>query len=191
MKYLKDTIAVFCLLTIAGSFMFAQTSDDLSVYNEPPSRLRGVIEKFSEDYGSLNRFYTAETSPNRAARFGAFFSDWLAFLNRQNFDSLNADEQIDFLLFKNYLAHEIKESERRAKQFEEMSALLPFARTISDLEDSRRRLETLDAAKSAALLNGLSKTIAATQKSVEAGAKPKRTVANHAAQTARRLVVNA
>jgi len=165
--------------------LFAQTTDDLSSYNEPPSRLRGVIEKFAEDAGSLHRFYTAPTSANRAARFRALYTDWLAFLERQNFELLNADEQIDYLLFKNYLAHELKELDRRTRQFEETAALLPFARTISDLEDTRRRLETIDPAKTAAVLNELSKTVAATQKGIEAGtiSKPKRTVANRAAQT--------
>jgi uncharacterized protein (DUF885 family) len=165
--------------------IFAQTTDDFSNYNEPSSRLRGVIEKFSEDYGSLNRFYTAQTSPNRAERFRRLFGDWLAVLNRQNFDSLNQDEQVDYLLFKNYLAHELKELERENKQFEEMSAILPFARVISDLEDARRRLEPVDAAKVAGVLNDLNKAILQTQKSIESGAiaKPKRTVANRAVQT--------
>jgi uncharacterized protein (DUF885 family) len=186
MDYLKNIAAVFCLLTIACNFASAQTTGDLNSYNEPPSRLRGVIEKFSEDYGSLNRFYTARESHNRAARLRSFYADWLSFLNKQNFDALNADEQVDYLLFKNYLAHEIKEADRRTKQSEEMSALLgSFAKTISDLEDSRRKLETIDPAKTAALLNELNKTIAATQKSLESGtiAKPKKTVANRAAQT--------
>ena len=182
MKHLQKTLTFFCLLLSAASLVFAQ-SDDLNNYNEPPSRLRGVIEKFAEDAGSLDRFYTARDSENRAKRFKAFYADWVNFLNRQNFDALNADEQIDYVLFKNYLAHEIKEADRRALQLEEMSALLPFARTISDLEDARRRLETIDPAKTAAALNELSKTIAVTQKAVEAGAKPKRTVANRAAQT--------
>ncbi|HEY0426182.1 MAG TPA: DUF885 family protein [Pyrinomonadaceae bacterium] len=144
-----------------------------------------MIEKFSEDYGSLNRFYTAQTSPNRAARFRRLNADWLTLLSKQNFDALNADEQIDYLLFKNYLDHEQREIARYDKQLEEMSALIPFAKTISDLEDSRRRLETIDAAKTAALLNDLNKEIFKTQKAVEAGsiAKPKRTVANRAAQT--------
>jgi uncharacterized protein (DUF885 family) len=109
----------------------------------------------------------------------------LAVLNRQNFDSLNQDEQVDYLLFKNYLAHELKELERENKQFEEMSAILPFARVISDLEDARRRLEPVDAAKVAGVLNDLNKAILQTQKSIESGAiaKPKRTVANRAVQT--------
>jgi len=186
MKLFRNVVLFLCLLSVfSNSLAIAQTSDDLNNYNEPPSRLRGVIEKFSEDAGSLDRFYTAPVSANRAARFRALYTDWLAFLNKQNFDSLNADEQIDYLLFKNYLAHEIKESDRRTKQIEEMSSLIPFAKTISDLEDSRRKLETIDAAKTAALLNELNKTILATQKGIEAGniAKPKKTVANRAAQT--------
>lgn len=182
MKNLSLTI-IWLIFLVSGGV--AQTIDDLNSYNEPPSRFRGVIEKFSEDYGILNRFYSAQTSPNRAERFRQFFSDWLAFLNRQNFDSLNYDEQIDYLLFKNYLTHELKELERRNRQFEEMASLLPFARTISDLEDARRRLEKIEAAKAAQTLDDLSKNIAETQKAIESGkvAKPKRTVANRAVQT--------
>ncbi len=178
------------LLLIAVSFgdltiARAQKNDDLNGYNESPSRLRGVIEKYSEDYGSLNRFYTAPTSPNRAARLDEFYDERLAFLNKQNFDALNHDEQIDYLLFANFLRHEKRELERNKKQLDETSALLPFARTISDLEDTRRRLETIDSAKTAALLNDLGKQIAATQKGIEENriVKPKRTAANRAAQT--------
>ncbi len=185
MKQLKTFVAFLCLLLAGNNFIFAQMTDDLSNYNEPPSRLRGVIEKYGEDYGILNRFYSAQTSPNRRARFKQLNTDWLALLGRQNFEALNPDEQVDYLLFKNYLNHEQRELDRDAKQLEEMSALVPFARTISDLEDSRRRLETIDPAKIAALLNDLSKTIYEMQKGIEAGsiAKPKRTVANRAART--------
>ena len=178
-----------CFAVLLANFLaaavYAQTVDDLNVYNEPPSRLRGVIEKFSEDYGSLNRFYTAPTSANRRARLIELYKERLAFLDQQNFDALNRDEQIDFLLFQNFLRHETKELDRSAKQINEVFALAPFAVTISDLEDARRRLETSDAAKTAALLNELSKQIAATQKGIEENriAKPKRTTANRAAQT--------
>lgn len=164
---------------------FAQTVDELANYNEPPSRFRGVIEKFGEDVGILNRFYTAQTSANRAARFRALYGEWLALLERQDFAKLNHDEQIDYVLFQNYLRHELKELEREQKQLAEMATIIPFAKTISDLEDSRRKLEKIDSAKIAALLNDLAKTIQQTQKDIEAGkiAKPKRTVANRAVRT--------
>ncbi|MGI8495774.1 MAG: DUF885 family protein, partial [Pyrinomonadaceae bacterium] len=188
MNHLKKSAAIFYFVAITlGVFTnsFAQTSDDLKAYNEPPSRLRGVIEKFKEDSGSVNRFYSAPTSPNRAARLRELYQNRLAFLNKQDFDALNHDEQIDYLLFKNYLEHENRELDRRNKQLEEMSALVPFMKTISDLEDSRRKLEPADPAKIAALLNDLNKNVEATQKGIEAGTnlKPKRTVANRAART--------
>ncbi|MEJ7700404.1 MAG: hypothetical protein WKF71_12265 [Pyrinomonadaceae bacterium] len=169
MKLLKKLAALFCLFIIVSNFTItrAQRIDNLDSYNEPPSRLRGVIEKFSQDYGSLNRFYTAPTSANRLIRFKQFYSDHLAFLNKQNFNALNRDEQIDYLLFTNYLAHEGRELDRNSKQLEEISVLLPFAKTISDLEDARRKLESTDSAKTAGLLNDLNKQIVATQKNIE------------------------
>jgi uncharacterized protein (DUF885 family) len=193
MKQLKTITVFFCQLTIVicgfSSIAKAQNDIDLNLYNESPSRLRGVIEKFSEDYGTLNRFHTARTSPNRAARFRQFYAERLAFLNKQNFAALNADEQIDYLLFVNYLEHEQRELNRIAGQLAEMSALIPFAKAISDLEDTRRRLETIDAAKTAALLDDLNKQILAAQKNIEESktSKPKRTVANRAARTVNEL----
>jgi uncharacterized protein (DUF885 family) len=171
---------IFCLPITS----IAQSSD-LSAYNDPPSRLRGVIEKYREDYTFLSRFYSAPTSPNRAARFRQLYADEVAILAGLDFDKLNHDEQVDYLLFKNYLDHEIKEQDRYSAQLAEMSSLIPFMRTISDLEDTRRTLKDLDPAKAAVTLDDLAKTIAETQKSLESrsAVKPKRTVANRAART--------
>ncbi len=178
------TIFVFNCFSVTSSTS-AQTNNDLNAYNDPPSRLSGVIDRFQTDYGALNRFYSAQTSPNRTARFRALYREQLALLGKLNFEALNHDEQIDYLLFKNYIDHEQKELSRFEAQLQEMSALMPFARTISDLEDSRRKLEPLDSAKTAATLNDLVKRIADAQKNLEAKKTPwpKPTVANRAART--------
>lgn len=179
-------VCLFFVLSIISQSVFAQAAkDDLASYNDPPSRLRGVIEKFGEDYGILNRFYSAQTSPNRSARFKQLYADELGLINGLNFDGLNHDEQIDYLLFKNYLEHEQKEAARFDAQLAEMAPLIPFSRTISDLEDTRRTLKDIDSAKMAVLLNDLAKQIVATQASFTGpnAVKPKRTVANRAART--------
>jgi len=174
------SIGVLVLLCCAASIVIGQTADEL---NEAQSRFQGTIERFGEDYGALNRFYTAYTSPNRAARMKALYVEYLGELNKQNFDSLSHDEQADYVLFKNYLDHEVKELARNDAQLVEMSGLIPFAKTISDLEDARRRLETIDPEKTAASLDELAKSVAATTKGIEAGPKPKRTVAARASRT--------
>jgi uncharacterized protein (DUF885 family) len=185
---MKQPGSFFSLIVVCLCFVpmyFAQSSrDKLSDYNEPPSRLRGVIEKFQEDFGALNRWYSAPMSAKRADRMSRLYADELTLLSTFNFDSLNHDEQIDYLLFKNYLEHEQKELARTLRQLDEMKALVPFANVISDLEDARRRMEPIDPAKTSAVLNELAKQIAETQKSLEAPGsdKPKRTVANRAAR---------
>ncbi|MEQ1644951.1 MAG: DUF885 family protein, partial [Pyrinomonadaceae bacterium] len=183
-ELIRRSLCLLIIVIVAAPFTFGQP-DVLTSHNEPPSRMRGVIEKFSEDRGILNRFYSAPTSPNRAARFKQLYRDQIQSIERLNYDSLNHDEQIDYVLFMNHLNHEIRELEREEAQMAEMASLMPFARTISDLEDTRRKLEFADPAKSAALLNELAKQVSATQRSLEApnAVKPKRTVANRAART--------
>lgn len=178
---MKRLLILFLLLS---SVVFAQNSE-LDSYNESPSRFRGVIEKFNEDRAILDRFYTAETSPNREARFRKLYDDWLALLGRQDFDKLNAAEQIDYIIFKNHLNHERDELDRERRLLDETAPLLPFMRTISDLEDSRRKLQPIDPAKIAGILNELARTIERTQNDIGSGkiARPKKTVANRAVRT--------
>ncbi|MEP6789063.1 MAG: DUF885 family protein [Acidobacteriota bacterium] len=185
-KLTQQATCLFFVLSVIFQSALAQgAKDELAAYNDPPSRLRGVIEKFDADVGILNRYYSAQTSPNRSARFAQLYKDELDLINRLNFDGLNHDEQIDYLLFRNYLEHEQKELARRDTQLAEMGSLIPFARTISDMEDTRRSLKDLDPAKAAVTLNDLAKQIVATQKSFEGAnaVKPKRTVAYRAART--------
>ena len=174
------------LLLVLTGMAFAQAArDELATFNDSPSRLRGVIERFDMDYGILDRFYSARESGKRSERFKQLYTDELAVLARLDFDALNHDEQVDYVLFKNFLGHEIKEQTRHDAQLAEMAQLLPFAGTISDLEDTRRQLAPIDQAKMAALLNELTKTIEATLKSEQAdkSVRTPRTVANRAART--------
>jgi uncharacterized protein (DUF885 family) len=176
------TALCLCLATAESA---QRAAVDPAAYSEPPARLRSVIERFDEDYGALDRFYTAKTSPNRAERMRRLYADELELLGRLDFDSLGHDEQIDYILFKNYLEHGQKELARQQLQLDEMASLIPFARVISDLEDGRRKLDSIDSAKTAAILDALGKQVVSTQQSFESSAavKPKRTVANRAART--------
>ena len=183
---MKSLRPIFASILI-GAFIVSAVAQagSLDRYNEPPSGMRGMIEKFGQDHGILNRYYTAQTSPNRASRFRQLFRESLDELGAMNFGALNHDEQIDHILFRNYLEHELSELARSEAQLAEMASLMPFARKISDLEDTRRKLEFADPAKAAALLDDLAKQVIATQRSFDGAnaVKPKRTVANRAART--------
>jgi uncharacterized protein (DUF885 family) len=181
---MKKTFSGFLLLVLVVILavpMLGQQKE-LDALNEPPSRLRGMIEKFTQDIGAVNRLFTAQVSAARTVKLRQLYGDNLATLGKLNFESLNHDEQVDYLLFQNYLRHEVKEMDREAAQFAEMSSIIPFAKTVTDLEDQRRRLETINPEKSAALLDSLAKQINALPATLQ-NSKPKRTVANRALQT--------
>ena len=153
------------------------------------SELRTVIERYSSDRGSLARFYTVEASSARQTRMKQFYTEWRAALAKLDFNALSQDGRIDYLLFKNHLDHELRLLDLQIKARAEVSPLLPFGQTITDLEDSRRRMVSIDSAKTAALFTRMAKEIDAIGKSVEAGLKPdakpdaikaKKTVVNRA-----------
>ncbi|MBK7394700.1 MAG: hypothetical protein IPI64_15630 [Chloracidobacterium sp.] len=127
---MKIITKLICVCVVVS--MFAQMAvgqrDELAGYNDPPSRLRGVIERFDADVGILNRFYSAGTSAKRSARFRQLYADGLRVLAGLNFDLLNHDEQVDYILFKNYLEHEDKEAMRYQAQLTEMASLMPLRR---------------------------------------------------------------
>ncbi len=161
---------------------------DLNDLNQPEGQLAGVIRRFTADRGSLNRFYSAAYSPVRRARFKQFYNEWLEALRQIDFDVLNQEEKVDYVLFKNHLDYEICQLDIEEKRFAEMESLIPFAKSLIALEDSRRLMHPIDPPKVAALLTGLSKQIQETKRTVDAGMKAntlkiKKTVANRASET--------
>src|SRR4029453_17554147 len=121
----------------------------------PVSEMRAAIERYTVDRGSLTRSYTVSYSTARRDRFRKFYSDWLASLQKLDFDSMSQDGKIDYLLFKNHLEYELRQLDIQARQLSEIEPLVPFAKPIADLEESRRRMEPIDSAKVAALLTQL------------------------------------
>src|SRR5438105_2030797 len=192
----SSTIASISLLTLTASFLIqtqAQTSGkeargdssavsnssskstsanevfDLGELNPTESEMRPLIERYTVDRGSLMRSYPASISSARQARFRQFYSDWLAQLQKLNFDSMGQEGKVDYLLLKNHLEYELRQMDIQAKQLAEIQPLVPFAKTIADFEDARRQMQPIDSAKTAATLTNLRKQVDDTRHAVEAG----------------------
>ena len=85
---------------------------------------------------------------------------------------MGQEGKVDYLLFKNHLEHELRQLDIDERQLAEIAPLIPFSKTIIDLEEARRKMEPIDSAKTAALLTSLKKQIDDTRKLVEAGLRP-------------------
>lgn len=138
----------------------------------PVSEMRPQIERYAVDRGSLGRSYTVGYSTSRRDRFKKFYSDWLASLQKLDFEQMSQDGKIDYLLFKNHLEYELRQLDIQARQISEIAPLLPFAKTIADLEEARRRMEPIDSAKAAALLTSLRKQVDEKRREVEMSLRP-------------------
>ena len=155
----------------------SETAAD-SIPPYPVSEMRGAIERYTVDRGTLARSYTVNYSVSRRERFRKFYSDWLASLQKLDFDSMSQDGKIDYLLFKNHLEYELRQLDIQARQLSEIEPLVPFAKPIADLEESRRRMQPIDSAKVAALLTELRKQVDEKRRAVEMGLREGRGTSN-------------
>ena len=135
--------------------------------NAQDSQMRSLVQKFSADRMSLLRSYDLPLSPIRMARLDRFYTDQLESLQHVNFDAMSEEDQVDYLLLKNRITADQHQLSIQKKQVEEMAPLLPFAKTIIDLDDSRRRMEVPNSEKVAGELSAMVKAIAATQKQLQ------------------------
>jgi len=156
---------------LAADKTSAETATDLDEFNSSQSEMRGAIERYSADRGSLNRTYPVAFSAARQARFRRFYAEWRDGLAKFEFGSMSQAGRVDYLLFKNHLDYELRQLDIQARQFAEIASLVPFATAVAELEESRRRMQPIDSSKAAALLTDLKKQVDDKRKSIEAAFK--------------------
>ena len=161
------------------------------IENDSPSEMRPIIEYYLADRGSLLRSFPVTSSPARRERFRKFDADALERIQKLNFDAMTEEGKVDYILFRNHLEHELRQLDIEAKQQAEIQPLIPFAQTIIDLEEARRRMEPINSAKTADTLNELKRQVDDARRSLETQLRgsvgnpilPKRTAAFRAANT--------
>jgi len=172
-----------------GSASYAP--DPGPLVRRPASDLRDVVERFTADQRALLRRYDVAYSGERRAVQRAFYAAWLTRTDSVAFDSLSQDGKVDWLLLKGRLRHELSLLAQEDQLVAETAPLLPFAGTIVLLAEARRRLETMEPAKTADTLARLADAIQGARGSVEAGLQaspgrnthqPDRLAAYHATQ---------
>jgi uncharacterized protein (DUF885 family) len=138
----------------------------------PPSELRDTIVRYTLDRDALLRRYHVEASPARRDRVRAHFSQWEARLDAMDFDRLGVEARIDWHLLHNRMRRDralLDLADRRAR---EMERVVPFAATVVDLMEARRRLETLVPSVSSARLAGLAREADSLRRLIEPPARP-------------------
>lgn len=168
---MKNTIvSVLGLLLVTGTIPLASQvvrqypAADLDLSASP---MRPYIEAFNLDRGSLLRYYTVELDSARASRMRRFLTDWRERLNGVAFDALPQDGKVDYVVFRNYLDHELKKLDFDVKAQAETAPYMPFANAILALEESRKKTTPLKPQDAAAKLTALATEIENSRKAME------------------------
>ena len=117
--------------------------------------MRDVVQRYSTDQRVLQRFWDVSVSAQRRRQEGEFLEAWRAGLARLDFDGLGLDDRIGWLLLQNRLAYELQSLELEQARWAETEALMTFAPTIAELQETRRALAPIDPPSVAARLDVL------------------------------------
>ena len=130
------------------------------------SELKAVIERYSADERSLNRYYTITFSPALRSRFADFYREWLDNLKGIDFDSLSQDGKIDHILFKNHLWRALDRLEKEASAAKKIAPVLPFADAVIGLNEDLKKMEWIDGPSAAEALSQITAQINKARKYV-------------------------
>jgi uncharacterized protein (DUF885 family) len=181
-KFLRvTTAAILCVLSLTVSQIHTSAQrQPRTTTNKPAapdsisddanqSEMRQIIESYVADRGSLQRSFFVVNSPARRERFRKFYQDALDRIQKLNFDSMSQEGKVDYILFRSHLEHELRQLDIETKQQAEIAPLIPFAKTIVEMEEARRNMAPIESGKVAATLNDLKKQVDETRRKVEAG----------------------
>jgi len=176
-RVLYGAFLFFCLFSNQS---FAQISPNAFV---PCQEMPNLMENYNADLRAIVRFYTSSFfggrnggnfvpteggSPDKRARLDALYHEYLDKLEQFDFNDLQQECKVDYILFKRDLRQKLEQSAAEAKQYNKVRGYFPFADSIYAIERLRRRGHPLNSELLARDWFGYKKTIGDLQKKLHA-----------------------
>lgn len=143
----------------------------LVAFAREESDLRGVVNRYVEDRAAIRRRYEVQYSPVRRERLRRFNRDWQRRLQELDFDSLNHEGQIDYILLRDRLVYALAMLDLEERQWKEMASLLPFADRLRGLQEARHDRKRADPRATATLLDEVATEVTRLTETLEAEAR--------------------
>ena len=176
------------VLAVVGIFMDGlesraqQTAN--SLYRQT-SEMADIMIQYDADKGSIMRFYSTDASqrewwtrrqlsdynsPERRQRLLQLINNYQEQMEGVDFDKMNINGKVDYILFKRDLDDEEYKLQQEDKAYQQVTSHLPFSDRIYAMEKPRRRGITVNGEEVAKELDDIRKEII---KAIESEQTPK------------------
>jgi uncharacterized protein (DUF885 family) len=169
MKFLLS----FALLIVAA----------LSASRAGEAELQDTVRLYTSDRWAVSRFYELPWSDVRFERFDKLYRDWQGRLPQMDFEALNQQGRIDYVLLRNEIESQLGQQSVQRERLKEMDELLSFRGPVQELEAARWRLKSFEAQAAAAKVSALAEQVKKLKERVEKGKKAKSDKTNDVAST--------
>ncbi len=133
--------------------------------------LSEVIRAYQTDRGGVMRFYELPWSATRSDRLESMIKDWQGRLAAQDFDGLDQQGKIDYILLRDELTSELAHLKLDSQRLMEMDQSLPFRELVQGLELARWKMGPVDAEAAAAKVAGIPDQVKRVRERIEKGRK--------------------
>jgi hypothetical protein len=140
----------------------------LTAFARTESDLRVAVDRYLSDKAALERRYEVPYSPVRHSRLKAFYTAWQRRLTEADFDALNAEGRIDYVLLRNRLEYDVEMLALAERRGREMAPLLPFSDTLRQLQEARFDRRRAEGRATASTLSTTADQVAALARALAA-----------------------
>jgi hypothetical protein len=123
------------------------------------SDLRVAVNRYVEDQAAIRRRYEVQYSPVRQDRLRTFYRDWQQRLADVDFDALNHEGQIDYVLLSNRVAYDLEMLALEERRWPEIAPFVPFAERLRALQEARHDRKRADPRLTAGTLDDVAREV--------------------------------
>lgn len=138
----------------------------LVAFSRTESDLRVAVNRYLLDKAAIERRYEVPYSPARSERLRTLYEGWQRRLAESDFDGLNAEGKIDYLMLRNRVAYDLEALRLSDARWTQMAPLVPFADRLRLLQEDRFDRKRANPRAAATTLNAVAQEVRGLTESV-------------------------
>ena len=152
-----------CRLIFAPCVLLAAFWPPILYGKERPSpgtaKIAELVREYQADRNSIREAFELPASHEYLDRSGQLAEEWLARLDKIDYDALDCQARVDFHILRSELGRALAETARARKRLAEIAPLVPFRSIVHKLEMARWQAAPLDCQSAATCVAELAEQV--------------------------------